>query len=602
MFQVICVLTGEAVKLHPHDDSKSDLRLFESGAEAAMVAVSMTDSFGLLYQVRPFIIDATAWRDREQTRFDSGQYVPCVWASESWFKDSALARDHFAHVSQKNPGSLAYTESDIKGAQDLQTPIRAGRYLQTYFAGALDSREIQTWASAHAAKHESCEVLFARTADEIESVFTTGEQNEDGQHSPASCMSYDTDRFDSCEHPVRAYAGPDLAIAYVKRAHRIVSRVVCWPDKKRYSRIYGDSTLLLAGLESMGFESGSLSGARMTAIENGDGTYVCPYIDFIASVGLSDCESYLLIGRGDISCTNTNGCTDEAESFSWHCERCEAGQGDYDSGITLEDSGEIWCESCAEYYGIQCDRSGGWFASRDNMVEMSNGQLWAMRVFEDDGTSCERCDSNIHIDDSESVDDETLCEDCAVEAREEIEAREESDALAAIDSKAESRPSGYLGNGDSYRVAYFDRLNGRRLGVAMLDESATGEAQTVTHCRAIAEARSAAFNNEGGRFRYMVESVAGVFTGVLLFEVRRYNMATGENRGTCTLRMGVGAVDITATPNHDEANAFASRFNAGQYGRENRYVVAQCGTAAKRIDFTNRDLFADESESAATAA
>jgi len=62
---------------------------------------------------------------------------------------------------------------------------------------------------------------FAYKAKSIEYVYKIG---------PSSCMKG--------SKRVRAYEGPDLAVAYIRDKKQIVARSVVWPAKKQYYTIY----------------------------------------------------------------------------------------------------------------------------------------------------------------------------------------------------------------------------------------------------------------------------------------------------------------------------------------------------------------------------
>ena len=119
-------------------------------------------------------------------------------------------------------------------------------------------------------EEEYTTLLFAETADEIEHVYKTG---------PYSCMS-GREAYQN-----RAYAGPDLAVAYLKVDGVIIARTLVWPAKKVHSRLYGDATHLDVALKKAGYkQSGyyaqrgiasepSFDGARMTKWPRGGTRY-----------------------------------------------------------------------------------------------------------------------------------------------------------------------------------------------------------------------------------------------------------------------------------------------------------------------------------------
>src|SRR5690606_7560176 len=111
----------------------------------------------------------------------------------------------------------------------------------------------------------------AATPDDIENVYLKG---------PNSCMSHDLSEFSSPEHPTRVYGDSDLQVAYiVNSSGNISARVLVWPEKKLYGRIYGDEDRMSDMLEEAGYERGDLDGARIRRIPIRDRQYVMPYLD-----------------------------------------------------------------------------------------------------------------------------------------------------------------------------------------------------------------------------------------------------------------------------------------------------------------------------------
>lgn len=365
-FHVICLETGEAYS--PTIGGSPEI--FANGGEAATIARQQSEYTGKKYQPRAIVSDD--WRQREQARLDSGAYQRLPWHDAPWFKGSVGELEHYAHVSTERDGMVAFTEDATKGAADRQTRMRPGAYLQRFYSDKLSADEIQSLAREFAGRFEDNTLLFATTADEIEHVYT---------HGPNSCMSHGLRDYNSSIHPTRVYAAGDLAIAYTKRADNIVARVLCWPERKTYGRVYGDADRLVPLLDAAGFKSGSLRGAKLLRIEEDD-CLVCPYIDTYYSI--DDCGDYLRIG-GDIPADSTNGLINLEDGE--YCPSCEE-RCDPDSFVYIEDVEESWCESCAENT-FQCARTGERYARERNVVRMANGDYWARSEFEDHGFTCD---------------------------------------------------------------------------------------------------------------------------------------------------------------------------------------------------------------------
>ena len=283
MFNVICLDTGE---LERHADGSPVAWGTPQGATRWAEALNRTT--GLKHQLRRAVVDHNAWKVREGDRFRDGTYTRLPWHEAPWYLGAPAQDDHFAHVSKDRDGMVAFTLDATKGAADIQTRIKPGRYLTRYFSDVLSWREIEEFAQEFAGLHENNELLFAHTSDEIEQVYLDG---------PSSCMSKPARHYDSPIHPVRVYGAGDLAVAYIKSGDSIGARVLCWPAKKLYSRIYGDDCRLRPLLDAAGYDHGELYGARMLRIEADHGGFVVPYLDGCNSAG--DNGEYLVISSGD---------------------------------------------------------------------------------------------------------------------------------------------------------------------------------------------------------------------------------------------------------------------------------------------------------------
>jgi hypothetical protein len=163
-------------------------------------AIDAAFPWGDLHDVRlPGGIDQfdLPWQTREQGRLLCGLYQPVPWAD----KLPAIA-GHYVHLSTENSCLVAYTQDADRGAKDIQTSIKPGRYL-TRFYPDLASHVIRDLQSG---VHRSANLQFAVTPDEIERVYLDG---------PCSCMSRPASSYDSHCHPVRVYGDSDLRLAYV---------------------------------------------------------------------------------------------------------------------------------------------------------------------------------------------------------------------------------------------------------------------------------------------------------------------------------------------------------------------------------------------------
>lgn len=334
------------------------------------------------------------WRTREQERLDSGTYtlLSRAWRHSYWFRygmegntlDEYLNNNdhcwppytapylnHFAHVSLTDGAMIAFTENDAKGIADRQTKMKPGKYLTKFFSHVLTPLQITELATAFSAEFAPMELQFASDADDIEHVYRSG---------PSSCMSYGANSYSSSEHPVRAYAGPDLQVAYIARGDDdVTARAIVWPAKKRFGRIYGDAGRLKPLLVAAGYSTGSMVSARISAIED-EGQYVVPYVDGI-SYGERD-GRYIVLGHGDINLQRTDGLSGSA----FTCDHCGDGMSE-DDGFYCEDDGETMCEDCHGNHRFYCER-----LERDcaGMSYMVNGERWSEAAFDRYGATCAR--------------------------------------------------------------------------------------------------------------------------------------------------------------------------------------------------------------------
>jgi hypothetical protein len=410
-FHIVKIVPGREPEICLQEDGQPFV--FEDGRRAALNAEAWSLLSDIKHQPRPIKPNGD-WRTREQSRLDGGTYKPLPWANETWFKREST-KDHFAHVGVKDESKLAYTETEAKGAADVQTQIKPGRYLRAYYSDTLNDDAITHWATTYAAMYGGAELSFAKTADEIEHVYLNG---------PDSCMSHDPDDYSSPYLPVRVYAGFDLAVAYcTDEDGRIQARALCWPERKRYGRVYGDDYRLKELLGREGFEPGSLEGARFTRDTGGSwGSIVCPYIDRYGRV--TDCGSHLEIGdTGNGTCyqaESTEGFVEDEIDERSCCDCCEE-RTDDDELVWIRDRDHQWCEHCVSHHGYTCEATGHSYAYESSVVTLADGTVWSQSYFEGHGSVCEDCDDALRDRDISFDEDRVprceACHDAHIEAQ-----------------------------------------------------------------------------------------------------------------------------------------------------------------------------------------
>lgn len=383
-----------------------------------------------------------SWKMREYQRFKDGVYALPPWIEElfhCWepsdspeasYKYPALAM-HFAHISIETPGLIAYTPSDEHGYQDRQTKIKVGRYLEEHAREYFTQEQINSFVDQ--VKGYSSDLQLARTADEIYNVYRNSHRG-----SLASCMSHPTEDYSTKGiHPTAVYGDSDLAVAYLGSIECPTARCIVWPAKKRYTRVYGDTTIK-AVLEKSGYEYvdgqnyGDLEGAKVRAIKvPGRSYYVMPYVDAAVSADLDEDGKYFTLhdhdgGEYDVHnsdyvdgithendrhrCEHCNESCDEDEMYCSSCEddrigceRCgETYWDSSDDGRFISDS--WYCTYCADtHYAHECEGCG------DSWDEVRPSSSYCSDCA-DHYNSCDECSEMFDTRDCDSSGD--LCDEC----------------------------------------------------------------------------------------------------------------------------------------------------------------------------------------------
>jgi len=338
------------------------------------------------------------WKAREQARFANGAYKTVPWFNEDWNNP-----DHFCHVSSEDSEKIAYTATAEDGAADKQTRTRPGRYLEQHYGNVLSQDEIREWCARFTLENNKPKLFFATGSDKIERIYLEG---------PSSCMSKTLDWYESPCHPVRTYGTEDWALSYMRNpAGEISARAIVSPERKVYSRIYGDFSRLRVLLEEAGYTCGNevddWEGLRLLRVPHRDG-FVAPYFDS-PMCNARDNGKYLVVDcDGELECHETNGLTSEG----YYCSRCEDRCRE-----TYTVGNDEWCEHCYENYSSYCSGCGNHYDSediagtdrRDNSY--CNGCASDMSI-------CECC-NHLCEDTVETLENETYCIDCAADELEQ---------------------------------------------------------------------------------------------------------------------------------------------------------------------------------------
>jgi len=359
MFQFVAINPGSDPE--PIRRSNGMLRTLKTGKKAGRFAAIMSAKTGRKVQPRRFAMDD--WRKREQARFADGIYQTLPWAAEGWWLSlikTPPCKDHFAHISAKHPGRVAYTENDGKGMADIQTPLKAGRYLKRFAGKVLSETVIASLSARFSAQYESNMLQFAETREDIRDVYERG---------PASCMSSKVEVYASRPvHPAEAYASGELAIAYLERDGRVTARALVRKSNKEIGRMYGDADRLRSLLNADGYVAHSarnLIGAKLLKIVHRKGGFVMPFIDNLYRV--VDCGTHFEISDGQerdrerarkVMCADsTSGLIgDFKNSNDVQCIACDE-YVDADSVVSDVSGNGYWCSDCVEHQCARCSRA-----------------------------------------------------------------------------------------------------------------------------------------------------------------------------------------------------------------------------------------------------
>ena len=424
-FRILRVGAGpEDFALNPADFRPYE---FATGQEAQAMAkqIAMDDPSGTKWRVKR-VLD-TQWKSREQAKFDRGVYLYLPWSSSHWWNDERSRQVHYlhyAHVSRKEPGMVAYTESVDKGMDNKRTRIKPGRYLEKYIPPDVikDYRvDIRKLSADFARHYEPRKMLIADTEDMVQWVY---------EHGPNSCMSSRAYRekhgwgwgspglWPNDIHCCRMYIAGDLQVAYLtdddKPKSRVVARSVIWPAKKTYSRPYGDEQRMVTALMGAGYNFAAPIGAKIqrVKIDGGNGLFIVPYIDAGDQSGggalaVKDAKDHLVIckvGPGTYPANTTSGASgrklDTAgrpmEDNPEECSCCHAPADECENLARVYTSAAggdytYWCgECCDEPNAYICGSDGRMYRTASvACVTLESGAIWSEHMFRAHGFTCE---------------------------------------------------------------------------------------------------------------------------------------------------------------------------------------------------------------------
>jgi hypothetical protein len=362
--------------------TRGEVRKFLTRADAFR---AKTDSPHLVVTFHCTVEERYAWHERESDRFNSGMYARVPWANVSWYRYDDTFSLLFAHMSLNHIGLIAYTPDDESGFCDRQLRVTPARFLQKFCADHLNEKQIAEYVAL--VKGFDGKFSLATTEDDVIAVYRGG---------PHSCMSHDVDEYSTRGiHPVSVYAGSDLAVAYLGDKRKASARCIVWPEKKFYTRVYGDTTLRVV-LEKDGYQyTDSVDGAKVRAIKLNDprhrrslGGYVMPFMDTADRARLtSDGKFFVFDESGSYGTRETNGTTGIVEDEYRECANC----GDsYESN----DDTDPYCRSCDDDRWT-CDACDDVSFDPSDQHRVGNDTL-CESCSDERSTSCEECSDHFH--------------------------------------------------------------------------------------------------------------------------------------------------------------------------------------------------------------
>lgn len=315
------------------------------------------------------------WHQREDDRFD-GPYIRVPWRVPSYEANRPEnVRFHYAHLSIKSPGLVAYTKNDEHGVNDRQTAVKPAKYLAEFYPGEFLDDAIRDYVAQCSVTAQ--ELKIATSEADITSIFGRTTSGFSSCMQSKTHPEYDWDKaFQAGNrlHPCAVYGDSDLAVAYLGDLEgKVTARCVVWPEKKiinlrRDGTVYGDQTLKHILIAS-GYKVDSIIGAKVRLLRGPNGGIIMPYVDNLDRANVSPCGNWVILDneytRKALSCSNhetgygdssydevdrddrddDRDTDDDYDNGAYYtCEHCDTR---YDYGRM--NSGELnyhWCDDC----------------------------------------------------------------------------------------------------------------------------------------------------------------------------------------------------------------------------------------------------------------
>lgn len=245
-------------------------------------------------------------------------------------------RNLYGLVDISDDGGTAYVYRNFTDMQKGRiTEMRIGKYLRLRYVAWPDEEIAETVNRVKTAARlitdpiDAGIVHFAYEPEAIVNVY---------KHGPRSCMQG--------KDSVRVYGAGDIACAYTSIDGCITARTLVNIKEKLYCKVYGNTTLMHAALEHMGYTNDSLAleGCRILRIAE-DNSFVMPYIDSVGYV-TEDVEGdcFIITEDGDHSAQHEGGLLDHGEICADCGERHDEEESTY-----VSEHGMI-CPGCMDEY------------------------------------------------------------------------------------------------------------------------------------------------------------------------------------------------------------------------------------------------------------
>ncbi|MCP1316872.1 hypothetical protein [Halomonas sp. 707B3] len=268
-------------------------------------------------------------------------------------------------VKGSNAGKIAYTENDKKGANDIQSVMKPGKYLRRVLKDKIENDQHLKEMVAEMIGSITPEFRTTRFPKEAAEVYMEG---------PSSCMSHGDERFHETidtegewRHPIEALffedGSGDIELHYMLLNGRIAARALVNMADEAYPSSYiadwageNGKTWFLDYLEKFDCDEDALRGCQIPRIELRNGAYLCPYIDH-GNQGVResfDDGSVFIIG-GELQAPYEKGYVFLEPQCT--CDRCDE-QVPEDASTYIDHEDIHVCDGCLDCYPYALSEHG----------------------------------------------------------------------------------------------------------------------------------------------------------------------------------------------------------------------------------------------------